>query len=56
VDNGRGIYLNGVDKVLRVGLELPFALIQLIRAGGNHTARTNGGLGDITRERKSEEI
>ena len=43
-----GVYLNGVDKVLGVGLELPLALIQLIRAGGNHTARANGGLRDIT--------
>jgi hypothetical protein len=42
-----GTYLDRVDKVLSVVLELPLALIQLIRAGGNHTARANGCLGDI---------
>jgi hypothetical protein len=39
--------LDRVDKVLGVVLELPLALIQLVRAGGNHTARANRCLGDI---------
>lgn len=41
-------YLDRIDKVLGIVLKLPLALIQLIRAGGNHTARANGCLGDIT--------
>lgn len=42
------MYLDGVDEVLCVRLELPFALFQLVRAGGHHTAGTNGSLGHIS--------
>lgn len=51
-----GIYLDRVDKVFRVSLELPLALIQLIWAGGDHTAGTDRCLGDIAMGGKSERV
>lgn len=43
-------YLNGVDEVLSVCFKLPFALCELVGAGGYHTPRSNGSLRDIARE------
>lgn len=45
--------LNGVDEILRVRLQLPFALFQLVRARSHHAARTNGCFRDITKEQSA---
>lgn len=34
-------YLDGVNEGLRVGLQFPLALLQLVRAGSYHTSRTD---------------
>lgn len=41
-------YLDGVDEVLGVCLELPLALAQLVWAGRHHTPGPNGSFRNIS--------
>lgn len=38
---GGSKYLDGVNEGLRIGLQFPLALFQLVRAGSYHTSRTD---------------